>query len=251
MISGRKNLLQWFKMNEKPYFSIFRKNNTESGNTVYNNKSREGETMETAAAYLDQCLSLITSGDFFIFCCKEMGSSTSKGRSETFFTVSSNESAPVPASAVTGIGGMDYQQMLDESDKRAQAKFEQLMTAHELKNLKEKNAVLEKENKTLLTDSQKPFAMLIKEVSPHIGTIIQQFGFGASAPTQLPISGTPHDETLQDNATEVEQQMSNTVNAFCEALQQRYPEQWLVIIGNLTNTLKTSPEKIDMALKFL
>ncbi|MEO5889736.1 MAG: hypothetical protein ABIQ31_05750 [Ferruginibacter sp.] len=257
MIHGRKNLLQWFKNAGKPYFSIFRKNNTESGNTVFNNKDRENETMETAAAYLEQCLSLISSGDFFIFTCKEMGSSTSKGRSETLFTLSMSETATLPAVAAIGVvnPALDYETMMVKAGEIAETKFKQLMTEHELKTLQKQVGDLTKENKELQTNLQKPFNKLMQEVHPYIGSIAQQFGLKAAPGLQLPVSGITEDETLENNTeslTDTEtDQMNNTVQAFCEALQARYPDKWISIIAKITNTLQTSPAKIDMALNFL
>jgi DNA-binding ferritin-like protein (Dps family) len=257
MIYGRRNLLEWFNTNEKPYFSIFRKNTTESGNTVFNNKSRENESMETAGAYLDKCLSLIHTGDYFIFCCKEMGSSTSKGRSETFFTVSASEAAQPPQHAVAGFGGMDYETMMNKASEQAEARFKNLMVQQELEQTNKRVAELIKENKELNAAAQKPWNKLMQEVHPYIGSIVQQLCFKAS-PTmaaQLPVSGVPHDDVLEENntaqTTTTEEIMSNQVNAFCDALAARYPDEWLNIIARLTTCLKNTPDKIDMALKFL
>lgn len=252
MIHGRKNIIEWFKSNGKPYFSIFRKTNTDTGNTVFTNKEKEGETMETAAAYLEQCLSLIHSGDFFIFCWKE-GGSTSKGRSETYFTLSSGELAIVPQQQHMVAGFADYEKLAADSDRKAEEKFQSLMLQYEMKQLKEKAAALEKENKELNAAAAKPWNKIVGEIAPYIGNIAEQLGFKATAPIaqQLAVSGTPHDEHLHDNANEAESKMSEVAQLFLEALAQRYPDTWLTILQQLTSTLQTSPEKIDMALKFL
>ena len=256
MITGRNNLIEWFNSNGKPYFSIFRKINIENGNTVFSNRDKEDQTMETAAAKLNQYLALIHSGEFFIYATSDP-KATSKGRSETYFSLSSSEIASQatqqPQIAGFGAPAMDYNQMLVEADKRAEDRFSRMMIDHQLKELKEKTAILEKENKELQKQADQPFNKFLGEVSPYIGSIVQNIFPGARA-AQLPISGTPHDETITPHTEPgeaVSEEISGAVNAFCDALAERYPAEWLAIIQKLTNTIKTAPEKIDMALKFL
>ena len=255
MISGRNNVLVWFKMQNKPYFSIFRKNESSSGNTVFNNRGRENETIETASAYLDQCLSLMHSGDFFIFCNDSAEKSASKGRAETFFTITVGESAPanVAVSVHNSNNNYSYETVLQKAEEIAAKQFEQLTAKRELDLLKQENAQLKKEIRERDNTIAKPWQKIAGDVSPYIGSILEGMGF-AKKTAPLAISGhapsaKPEENTDLDDA-EV-QRMNTAVNAFCEALKNRYPNEWLSIIEKLTATINESPGKIDMALKFL
>lgn len=258
MIIGKQKLLEWFKIQNKPNFSIFRKNKEESGNVLYSNKNRENENMETALAFLDQCLSLISSGDFFIY-CHATEATSSKGRSETHFSLSSSDSLPGLQQNVqhhiTGInGGFDYETMMAKASEIAEQKFNQLQIKKELEETKTKLAEIQKENKELAQNLQRPWNKLLGEVHPYIGSIAEQLGLKKSMATALPISGVAHDEILEDNTiegTDEETRMNNAVHAFVAALANQYPNRYINIIEQLTATIKNSPEKIDMALTFL
>jgi hypothetical protein len=259
MIIGKQNLLEWFRIQNKPNFSIFRKNKEESGNVLYTNKNRESETMETALAFLDKCLGLISSGDFFIY-CHATEATSSKGRSETHFSLSSSDSVAGLQSnvqhTINGINGaFDYETMMKKASEIAEQKFEQLQNKKDLEDSKKKLSELEKENKELTQNLQRPWNKLLGEASPYIGSIFEQLGLKkAGMAAALPISGVAHDEVLEDNdtaTTDQEIRMNNAVHAFVSALANQYPDKYINIIEQLTATIKNSPEKIDMALTFL
>lgn len=262
MIYGKQNIKQWFEMQGKPYFSIFRKGATESGNFVFTNRDKENEDITSATVFLDRCLSLLGSGDFFIFCNKDQ-SASSKGRSETFFSISLNEAGPVTLQqntqpAINGFDAMaNHERIAAEADKIATKKFEDLMTQYELKKAKEQIAELQRDNKELQQKVSEPWNKVIETVHPYIGSIVEQMGF-KRAP--LPISGIEHDNHVDEHTETIaapqmsqdeQQRMNETVHSFCEALHAQYPDTWLTIIEKLTSTIKRDPAKIDMALKFL
>lgn len=253
MITGRKDLLSWFDTQTgKPYFSIFRKQEAQSGNYVFTNKDKENESMETARAYLDSCLALLSTGEFFIY-CHEKQVPSSKGRSETFFSVSMNERQAAPQAQVAAVQGLSA----DDVNRLAEEKFTQLMISKELADLKTKAAALEKENKELTKKMQLPWNQVLQGLSPYIGPIVEGFGIKPRIGTQPPVSGVKHDENLHDNELSEEEvsaaqaKAETAVKNFCQALSEKYPDNWMDILNKLTDALNNSPEKIDLALKFL
>lgn len=257
MITGKDNIIEWFKLQGKPYFSILRKGKESSGNEVYTNKDEEGENMETAEPRLRNILGLISTGDFLIY-TSDSDKTSGKGRRETYFSINRNDNQAQPA-AISGHTppGFDYETMMNKAGQIAEEKFQNLMTAERLKDAQAKVVELLKENKELGNKLQAPWNKFIDAAAPYIPQVIQGFtGVPAGA-----ISGLPHDKEVHEHhdnqngigelSPEQEKEMSETVGLFCVALKARYPEKWLQIIGQLTHTLHTNPDKIDMAIKFL
>jgi hypothetical protein len=257
MIQGRDNLIEWFKMQCKPYFAILRKGKEESGNVFATNKAREGENMETASHYLQQCLNIIQSGDFLIYCAEAPDKTSSKGRSETFFSINLNDTQRQSAPAVSGIGGpaFDYETMMQKAGEMAEKRFEELQTKAKLKEVQDKCTELAKENKDLQQKISDPWNKVINTVAPHIGAILQSTGVIPATPAvQGVVSGVDDHEDITDNSTMTTEQlerMNAVVNEFCSAISHQYPANWLDIVEKLTNAIKNEPAKIDMALKFL
>lgn len=255
MVSGKANLAAWFKIQNKPIFAIFRRGKEDSGNPVFTNKDRESETMESANAFLDQCLSLISTGDFFVYCYTPGGSS-SKGRSETHFNISMNEAPALQQNVqqhISGMnGGFDYETMMNKAKEMATEQFLQLQSKAKLEAAEKELLELKKENRELNNKLQTPINKIIGELHPYIGSIAEQLGFKRP----LAISGVPHDTHLEENSPheingDQAEEMNKAVHAFCEALHELYPNEWIAIINKLTTTIKNEPGKIKMALNFL
>ena len=257
MVSGKANLAAWFKIQNKPIFAIFRRGKEDSGNPVFTNRDRENDTMETASSFLDSCLSLISNGDFFIY-CYQPGGSSSKGRSETHFNISMNEVTTGNAQPqISGTGGpFDYKIMLAEAEQMATKRFKEMQTEAKLEATEKELQELKKENRDLTNKLQTPINKIIGELHPYIGSIAEQLGLKKPL-TAGAISGVPHDSKLEDNTPVKElsaddiENMNHAVHAFCEALQAQYPTEWISIIQKLTATIKSDPDKITLALKFL
>lgn len=264
MIRGKQNIKEWFVMQGRPYFKIYRGATDKiNGNPVFSNHDREGEDMESAKSYFEKCLSLISDGEFFMYSSDEEKKGSSRGRSETRFAISMNE---VPSNlqqnvqqSINGIGGQyDYETMMQKASEMAEKKFEELQTKAKLKEVQEQLAVLAKENKELTNRINQPWNKVVETITPHIGSIMQSMGI--VKPAAMPISGIPHDNHVDEHTEAVatpemsqdeQQRMNAIVHSFCEALHAQYPDTWLTIIEKLTNTIKTQPSKIDMALTFL
>lgn len=249
MINGKSNILQWFEIQQKPYFRIFRKNEKESGNYVFTNTDNENETMESGRRALDRALNLISSGEFFIL-ANDKQAVSSKGRAETFFSISMNEVAAssAPMASVAGIGG------LTEADAQriAEQKFDQMMQKQKMNDMEKQLRELKNENRQLEQRANAPMTNFLTQIQPYIGTIIEAFGIKRPVPA---ISGIRPDNSAIDNEIEepaaTQEDAEKAVGEFLQELSERYPEEWLGIINRLTAALKNDPEKIDMALKFL
>lgn len=261
MIQGKQNVIDWFKMQGKPYFSIFRKGEAQSTNVIFTNKDREDDA-ESAAAYLTQCLALLKTGDFFIYCHKE-NTPTSKGRSETFFTIPINETtAPAATPAVSG-HNYSMEEIEAKAATIAETKFQQLMDKRELADTKKKLEEQTKEIKALKDKADAPMTAFLGSLAPYMPNIIagifpQQPGIG-----NIPQPDSKINEATQPAAelTDDDQEKAGSIiQAFCTALATRYPAQenpapgymdWLQIIEKLTGVIKNSPNKIDVALTML
>lgn len=253
MIRGKDNILKWFELQNKPYYSIFRKGQEASGNFVFSNRDKEDQDISSANDSLNFSLSLISNGEYFIYCSDKKDAS-SKGRSETHFAISINETAAPAAAQISGTGGgaFDYETMMSKAREMATEQFEKLQLKSELANAKEKLKEVEKDNKDLQQKINAPWTKVIDQIHPYVGSIAEQLGFKKSGQA-FQVSALPADESLVDNEITPDQaeNMNKVVHDFCEALQEYSPDQWLVIMARLTAAIKADPKKIEMALTFL
>lgn len=253
MIYGAEKLIQWFEMQGRPYYTVYRQNKEQSGNYADTNTDNENETMESAMARLNRWMALQTSGQFFIV-AHDSQKTTSKGRAETHFTLSAvAQAVPMQQQPVQGIGSIGMVTM-QEVEAKAQEMFNNLIIKHELEKLRLQVKELETQNKQLQQGSQAPIKQFLGAINPYIPNIMAGFGFkpgvnGLPQPTAGPLpnhtdAGTVADERGQEYYQGVVQQ-------FCHKLGEVFPDEWADILVKLTNTLESNPDKIKMALNFL
>ncbi len=196
--------------------------------------------MDVNRAYesFEQDINLINNGDFELV-INDIPKVSSRGGMRIDFRITLEEalSNGVRDIAVSGINGpgFSFDEMLKKATEMAEQKFEQLQAKKEADDMRKLVTDLQTELKEAKGKVDDPINKFIGALAPHAEPIIAGL---MGSPTK------PFVGTAIGNATPSRQN-------YVTALQANRPNDWLEILGKLTNVINENPDKFEMALKFL
>lgn len=253
MIVGKQQVQAYFDSISKPYFAIFAKGQVEKGNSIFrNDKNNEDREIDQADARreFERTLDFLSYGDYTLI-ASDKKDVTTRGSNRVDFKIPISEvnnttaQNNAPAVAGLGIGAVSLDQVEATASAIAEKKFTELMIKKENADLKEKNKELEAQLKEANKASSEPLNKLLTAVAPHSEHIVAGL-FGRTIQAPLTVSGITPDSTggPDPNAQKI-------MEDFVAALSEQKPHEWLQIIKQLTQLIKTDPQKFETALKFL
>ena len=252
MIIGKQAILEFFDMQAKPYFAVFKRGNIKAGNALDRNDKDEqtedekGTTLDFTVGRerFERVLNLVSYGEYSLV-LNSNANLAARGRIETDFKILITEAAQA-AQPVAGIGSVSTGLTKEDAEKIADERFEKQMLKRDLEDVKAKLTTAEKDLKEAERKVNDPINTLIGKVAPYSDKIIAGFFPQAAAPVaQLRVSGVePH--STGDGDVDAQVAMEN----FAIALQAARPNTWIEIIVKLT-ALAKDESKLAMAEKFM
>lgn len=254
MIEGKQNILSWFESTGFPYWSLFHQGKTDSGNWVAKSNESEGASASTAYGDLEKQLKLLSRGKFTLVATARPGM-LSKGTFRTDIEISmadSSSAQPAPAPVVSGIpeGYLSKTEIAGIVETR----LKEYQTEQELKDLREKVKLLEKENKELEAESNDGMNKFLGAIHPFVPHFLGQYTAkvaGLPEPQTLPIHTPMQNETETEEMQEITPQeaerLQNAINVFYQAA----PTEWLLILEKMAAKIQTSPGILNTLKSFL
>lgn len=246
MLDGRKNIVAWFELTNMPYWIIYQRGKTESGNPSFRSDEREGVTAIDAADQLKKTLNIIGRGQYSII-ASAVPKVTAKGTFREEFEISINENAP--AAAPAAINGP----VLSTEDVAAQVRagIEEYKRTVEMENLRKKVADLEKEKAELEKRVTDPLNRIAGVLEPYAPSIVQQL-----FPQRAQVAGIPPADSRVDDVQapaetidltdEQNERLSNALSVFAQ-----HDADWLRTLERMAAKLQTNPQLISMIKNFL
>lgn len=248
MITGKKNILEWFRANKQPYFTIYRKGATASGQYVFKSDESESATPEDAVQELERCLNLATG----VYTITAMPSAklTSKGVFHSDIEIPSYEQRESISGAPAAAPIVDVQGAIDAALNKYKMEVELSDLRKENAELKRDNAKLEKESNPLTAQ----ISGMLKEYAPML--IPALVGKVAGVP---PVSGSPINNDHLDNEEDEEPgpvlrltpEQSQRLGEVLYVFSQADPEGWLDTLEKMANKVQADPGILNSIKMFL
>jgi hypothetical protein len=175
MILGADNLINWYKLNDAPYWSIRASKEKSRANCIVKSRDIEQYSIKQGEEDLTKALSLLAHGTRYFIECKESLSSSSSIR-ETAFDLLDNHQAQTVSPSIGAVNHVSHDTLQNEIAKALEAYKEQQRIAELEKELK----LLRAENKTL---QQSPFEQRVTNVLSIIEPSIKKYMSGNNSQT--------------------------------------------------------------------
>jgi len=251
MITGRNNILEWFKSlpsddkKELRYWTIYPKGKTSDGWFVQKSPQDEGLTLTDSLTALQKALGLIGHGQYTIV-ASWATSSVGKGGYKEDVEISplENTNSTAAVGSVQQPVNMAGYMTKDEAMNMAKDMFKQMTTEKELEDSKKLIAELQKENKELSKNTD-GIGRIVEMVAPYAPLILGKVFPGAQPLAQV---GT----------LDVQENQPHIVNADAEAQGNRLVdllEKCGVVFGvddsidfleKLMNVVEVNPHLVPM-----
>jgi hypothetical protein len=245
MITGKQNIQQWFEATDCSYWALFNHKGTDSGNWVTRSSQEDGSTPQTALRDLAKALSLISYGKYTLAAIQKAGTLPSKGKFVTDVEISyTDTNAPQQQTqAIAGPSAINVEEAIQKA-------LQDYKLNEEVKQLKAKNAELEKENKELQRED--PIGKLVSICGPYIPKILGLEAAQVAGIHPGTMQAAPN--TIQHNEVEDEYSLTEQENQRLATVVETFMQadvNWLETLEKMAAKVKADPGILKTLKMFL
>lgn len=226
MVIGAGKVVEWLEKNECTYWRI---RSAEKGYVIYKSLDTDNLTVSDSANRLNECLSLMAAGTFFIEAWYS-GLATNN-YFKTRFTLDSSGN-------IGSLNQNQYQQPAIDVDAKIRDAIEQYKNSIELERLRTENNELRGQVDTATF-------RILNRIEPYVGDILGSF-FPKQHPVQIAGAKNKHN-TEQEMATPQEQErLENAIETWSQT-----DGDFATLVEKIASLAKSDPATYNMAKNML
>ena len=254
MISGKKNISDWFASTKKPYWFLYEYNKVDSGKRKGSSSEAEGASHSDAVNDLNIALSRISYGKYTLVATEKPGNLPTRGFLHEDFEISPFESSNTQNSQSPSIGaipdGYVKSETVDQMISKALADYQ---NKTELERLKKENDQLKKDLRTAETqDGFSRLAGIAADLFPmYKDKLIPAMAGIGNIPEPLPAKQEPMTNTTQDEVVDLTPEQNERLSLAIGAFVEAAPTEWLEILEKMAAKVRNNPGVLGTLKTFL